>query len=76
MQFYQQLDKVARSGAVQKPGLLKKISTAVGAQVGKLISTFGLGKKGELDEDLHEHLGPTKPAICSKNFQCNSNTKT
>lgn len=76
MQFYQQLLKIAKRGAVQKPGLLKKISTAVGSQVGKLISTFGLGKKGELDEDLHEHLGPTKPAICSKNFQCNSNTKT
>lgn len=76
MQFYQQLDKVARQDAVPKPGLLKKISTAVGSQVAKLISTFGLGKKGELDEDLHEHLGPTKPAICSKNFQCNSNTKT
>lgn len=52
MQFYQQLDKVARQDAVQKPGLLKKISTAVGSQVAKLISTFGLGKKGDLDEDF------------------------
>ena len=52
MQFYQQLLKIAKREAVQKPGLLKKISTAVGAQVGKLISTFGLGKKGELDEDF------------------------
>ena len=52
MLFYQQLLKIAKRGAVQKPGLLKKISTAVGAQVGKLISTFGLGKKGELDEDF------------------------
>jgi len=52
MQFYQQLLKVARQDAVQKPGLLKKISTAVGSRVAKLISTFGLGKKGELDEDV------------------------
>ena len=46
MQFYQQLLQIARQDAVQKPGLLKKISTAVSSQVAKLISTFGLGKKG------------------------------
>lgn len=52
MQFYQQLLKVAQQDAVQKPGLLKKISTAVGSQVAKLISMFVLGKKRALDEDF------------------------